>query len=171
MLPKKFSDNLEKIISYIATTFLFCFLIAVILQVFTRYVLQHPLRWSEQAARYLNMYAMFLGAALVTKNRKQLGVDMIYALLERFPEKFRLAYPVFINLVIALILPGLIYGSFYMVRDQWSVPLTTMPFVSLGQMYLSLLVSSCLMLLYTVDHIVTDIRGLLSKNDKTRASV
>ncbi|MBS4021113.1 MAG: TRAP transporter small permease subunit [Dethiobacter sp.] len=165
MLGKKFTRTLEQVISWMATSFLFAFLIAVVLQVFYRYVLKMPLRWSEQAARYLNMYAMFLGAVLVTINRNHLGVDLIFGLLDRFNRKAKLIYAIFINLVIALVLPSLIYGSFYMARDQWSIPLTTMRFLSLGQMYLALLLPASLMLLLTLDHIVTDLRAIFAKSE------
>ncbi|HTU02099.1 MAG TPA: TRAP transporter small permease subunit, partial [Candidatus Sulfotelmatobacter sp.] len=42
-------------------------LLVVGLQIFARYALNHSLFWSEELARYLFIYLVFLGAAMVLR--------------------------------------------------------------------------------------------------------
>lgn len=165
MLGERFSRLLEETVWWVATLFFVLFCVAILLQVFTRYVLNNPLPWSEEAARYLSMWAMFLGAVTVTSRRSHLCVDLIDHYLDRAPKRLRIAYRLVIDLAVALALPGLIYGSFFMAYDRWGVRLVTLPLPH-GLAFLSLAVSSVLMLLYTVDHIVTDIKELMVKEGK-----
>lgn len=165
MLGERFSRLLEEIVWWAATVFFVLFCIAILLQVFTRYVLNNPLPWSEEAARYLSMWAMFLGAVTVTSRRGHLCVDLVDHYLDRASKRLRIVYTTVIDLVVALALPGLIYGSFFMARDRWGVRLVTLPLPH-GLAFLSLAVSSVLMLLYSVDHIVTDIKELVAEEGR-----
>lgn len=165
MLGERFSRILEEIVWWAATLFFVLFCIAILLQVFTRYVLNNPLPWSEEVARYLSMWAMFLGAVTVTRRRSHLSVDLLDHYLDRASKRLRIAYGIAINLAVALVLPGLIYGSFFMAHDRWGVRLVTLPLPH-GLAFLSLAISSVLMLLYTVDHIVTDIKELAVKEGR-----
>lgn len=86
MLGERFSRLLEEIVWWAATVFFVLFCIAILLQVFTRYVLNNPLPWSEEAARYLSMWAMFLGAVTVTSRHGHLCVDLVDHYLDRSME-------------------------------------------------------------------------------------
>jgi len=47
------------------------------MQVFNRYVLGSSLVWSEELARYLFIWAVYLGCAYATKQRSHLGVTIL----------------------------------------------------------------------------------------------
>ena len=51
-------------------------------QVVTRYVLNDPLIWSEELARYLFVWVSMIGAALAVRNGGHFGLDL---LLRRMP--------------------------------------------------------------------------------------
>lgn len=55
----------------------------VILQVFSRYVLNHSLFWSEELARYLLVWLTFIGATVAYHRSMHPGVDVIFKRLER----------------------------------------------------------------------------------------
>lgn len=60
--------------------------VACLAQVIWRYVLNDPLTWSEEAARYLLVWASFLCAWLAWRARAHLGLDV---LVVRVPARLR----------------------------------------------------------------------------------
>ena len=58
----------------------------VAFQVLTRYVLQHPAAWPEEAARYLFVWVALLGAALGVDRGVHFSLDL---LTSRLPEPGR----------------------------------------------------------------------------------
>jgi TRAP-type C4-dicarboxylate transport system permease small subunit len=50
----------------------------VFLQVVFRYVLTHPLHWSEELARYLFVWISLIGAALALHKRGHFGLDFFF---------------------------------------------------------------------------------------------
>lgn len=57
--------------------------IVVALQVITRYVLQIPLPWSEELARYMFLWLTWVGAAFATKERKHVNIDVVFQKLPK----------------------------------------------------------------------------------------
>jgi TRAP-type C4-dicarboxylate transport system permease small subunit len=70
--------NIEEIILIVLFTILpiLCFL-----QVITRYILEVPVPWSEEAMRILFIWATFIGASLGVKRGAHLGVEVLVNLL------------------------------------------------------------------------------------------
>lgn len=68
----------ERILSVVLLTGLF---VTVLLQVFTRYVLDLPLPWTEEIARYLLIWTTFIAAAYVGARRLHISVDLLVAKL------------------------------------------------------------------------------------------
>ena len=68
----KIIDNIEdiskKVIVIAGDTALIFLLCCCLLQVFTRYILNSSLTWTEEMARFSFMYVSFLGSALCVKN-------------------------------------------------------------------------------------------------------
>lgn len=55
----------------------------ILVQVFTRYVLNHPLTWSEELARLLLVWCAFLSAGYVASRNAHISVDLLAAILPR----------------------------------------------------------------------------------------
>lgn len=66
-------------------------------QVFSRYVLNHPLRWSEELSRYLLVWIVFLGAWAALKEGRHLGMDI---LSRRIPPRWRPRLGLFVDAVV-----------------------------------------------------------------------
>ena len=62
------------------------FLGCVTLQVVFRYVIQKPLPWSEEAARYLFVWTAFLAAAVTVGRNDQFSISLF---VERLPSRWR----------------------------------------------------------------------------------
>lgn len=65
-------------------------------QVFSRYVLNHSLFWSEELARYILVWLSFLGATVAYRRGANPGVDVLYS---RLPEGPRRASAAVVHLV------------------------------------------------------------------------
>lgn len=63
-------------------------MVAVILaSVFTRYVMNDPLSWAEQVAKYLMIWAAFLGASLGIKEGSHIAVNVLVDIMPRALQK------------------------------------------------------------------------------------
>ncbi|QMV42776.1 TRAP transporter small permease [Cohnella cholangitidis] len=70
-------DGLNKIVGIVVGLMLGAMSIIIIMQVLCRFVIDYPLTWSEEAARYLMVYTVFLGASLALRNHKMIAIEII----------------------------------------------------------------------------------------------
>jgi TRAP-type C4-dicarboxylate transport system permease small subunit len=54
----------------------------VILQVTTRFVVNIPLSWTEEIAKYLMVYIVFLGSGLAMRNNKHIAIDFLLEVVQ-----------------------------------------------------------------------------------------
>lgn len=62
-------------LAWVITVMLIVIVALTVLQVFMRYVMNDPLRWTEEVARLLLVWAVFLGAGAATKHNAHIRVD------------------------------------------------------------------------------------------------
>jgi TRAP-type C4-dicarboxylate transport system permease small subunit len=90
------------------------------LQVFTRYVLNDPFAWTEEASRYLYVYIVFLGASAAVSDRSQVAIGFIVAAM---PRPVQWAISLGINFLILFLLGNLVWWGWVATVRQWTVPL------------------------------------------------
>jgi TRAP-type C4-dicarboxylate transport system permease small subunit len=73
----KFMDSVNNAVKYILMFSLVVLAILVILQVTTRFVINIPLSWTEEIAKYLMIYIVFLGSGLAIRNNKHIAIDFL----------------------------------------------------------------------------------------------
>jgi TRAP-type C4-dicarboxylate transport system permease small subunit len=95
-------------------------LITLGLQVFTRYVLNDPFSWTEEVARYLYVYIVFLGTSAAVSDRSHVAIGFLVATL---PRPLQWAVSLGINLLILFLLANLIWWGWVATVRQWSIPL------------------------------------------------
>jgi TRAP-type C4-dicarboxylate transport system permease small subunit len=61
--------------------------VVVVAQVFYRYVLNAPLVWAEEAARYLLVLTTFIGAPVAMRRGAHIAVTLVVELLPRGPRR------------------------------------------------------------------------------------
>jgi len=83
----------------IAAVLLAVLLAVMLVQVFTRYVLNDPTAWTEEACRYLYVYIVFLGASAAIADRSHVSVNVLTQMM-----------PAPIRLVLALAVDVLVVG-------------------------------------------------------------
>lgn len=79
---------LDKFEKTMVTVLLSTMTVVVFLQVFFRFVIKGSLPWSEELARYLMVWAVFIGASMGAKVGAHIGVE---AFVSFFPKKLRMA--------------------------------------------------------------------------------
>ncbi|MBP1932470.1 TRAP transporter small permease [Ammoniphilus resinae] len=98
-------DSFNKWLTILLGIVLAVMSIVIISQVLSRYIFGIPLPWSEELARYLMSYSVFVGAALALRKQQLIAVEFIS---ERLSWKPRRALKVAIN-VISIILFAILF--------------------------------------------------------------
>lgn len=71
---KMLNDHFEE---YLLVLLMSLEVIIVFAQVITRFVLKTPLAWSEEIARYMFIWLVWVGAAYATKENKNIKIDIL----------------------------------------------------------------------------------------------
>lgn len=70
----KFFRGLEE---QIGILLIYALIFFTALQVFFRYVMNNPLGWTEELARYVFIWSIFLGAAISARDRRHIRVELL----------------------------------------------------------------------------------------------
>ncbi|MGO3798317.1 MAG: TRAP transporter small permease, partial [Vibrio casei] len=93
--------------------FMMIMILAVVWQVFTRFVLQDPASYTDELSRYLLMWIGILGGAYTYSVKRHLALEMLSSKLN---DKGRKVLGIVINLIIcAFAAVALVYGGGEMV--------------------------------------------------------
>ena len=124
-------------------------------QVFARYILGDPPAWTEEVARYIFTWQIFLGAALAFGRGSHIVVDAVMAMLG--PKASRifatLAYLASLALMIPLVKFG--FAMVELTSNTWA----TASGVNIGVVYAALPVGAAIGSLYLVLNLVHVVRG------------
>ena len=136
--------------------------LVVLLQVIMRYIFNHPLTWTEELARYIFIYITFLGAGVLVYERGHLFVEVIFSNL---PAGMRTA----VQLIIDLIIFG--FSLYLMVSSKVSMQFaggskSTAMQIPMEYISLSVMTGAVLMAVFSLHHIVDDIRRANRKEGK-----
>lgn len=119
--------------SLVSALFLFALLCLIALQVFSRYLLQTPLSWTEELARYSMVWMVFMAAAQITSRDGHIAIT----LLDRFTSPKSLKYFVILSrLIVSGVCIVLLPGGWRLVNAMMNVssPASGIP---LGYIYLA----------------------------------
>ena len=111
----RFERALDRVLALLAISLFLAVFAVVLAQVFFRYVLNEPLIWSEELARYLFVWLCFLGWVIASRREDYI---LITALRDRLPPVLRRSVPILAelaHLLLALLL--LRYGFEMTVRN------------------------------------------------------
>lgn len=67
----------DNLLIWVLAVLLAVIVVLAALQVFTRYVLDDPLRWTQEVSRLLLVWSVFLGAAAATGRNAHIKVDLV----------------------------------------------------------------------------------------------
>lgn len=105
---KKYSkvlDVIQKIYKLLMIVFMAVLTATIIVSVFWRYVLDNPIVWTEQLARFMFVWAIMLGIPVYYRNGLATYLDLV---VEKFPEKAKKLVSIIMDACVGLF--GLFYG-------------------------------------------------------------
>ena len=114
-------ERLERIQVWLTFGFISIITVCVSVQVFVRYVLQKPLfLWSEELARFLLIWMVFLGIGVGVKNDAHFSMDILPPLLgRRWGAILRLFNDLCMGVILVLlVLAGLRFSWFGMFQNS-----------------------------------------------------
>ena len=154
-------DWIRIIVKYVMLIMATAIFVIILFTVFSRYLFNYVLSWSEEVPRYLLVWIAFLGAALAVDCKDHIGFDYLF---NKFSPRVRKILNLFLNLGIALIgLIMLIYGIEFvkLFGSDWmeSIPFTNIWF------YIALPISGALILLFVIRQ---ELEGILAMFNRRR---
>ena len=114
-----------------------CFLlmaVALFLQVCFRYLMNSPLIWSEEFARYLLVWITFFGINYGLRREKHIKLDFFYSM---FPEKTKRVTDILANIIILVSLIYFYQSAIKFTQAQFRIASSAMQ-VPMGFVYISI---------------------------------
>ena len=137
-------DGIERVFVWIGIALFVGMFVIVCLQVFSRYILQLPISWTEEIGRYLFVWTSFLGSAVLVGRDEHFSIDFIARVLPARLE--RILRVVVTVLVIGFALLMVAYG-FRLSRRLLTASSPILQ-LSLGAVYSIVPISGLYMLLF-----------------------
>jgi TRAP-type transport system small permease protein len=144
---------LDTTLKSVMVAMLVVLIVSVGANVFGRFVLNQSLAISDELARFLFIWVIFLGAALAHLHREHIAVDLV---VQRLPPSMHRAVTVVQELLIlALMVALLISGREVMATDPGASPLLGVPY---NWINVAVPVAAVVMALITVQRIAAAVR-------------
>ncbi|MCP4398058.1 MAG: TRAP transporter small permease [bacterium] len=153
-------DWVRIIVKYVMLVMTTAIFAIILFTVFSRYMFNYVISWSEEVPRYLLVWIGFLGAALAVDRKEHIGFDYLF---NKLPTRAREVLALFLNLGIVLIgLVMLVYGIDFVKQfgADWmeSIPYTNIWF------YTALPISGALILLFVIRQELEGILALFNRH-------
>lgn len=145
----------------LAILFLIALFGILLLQIAGRFVLDAPVVWSEEVARYLFAWVVFVGASDAIRSRSHIAVDLVPNML---PLRGRLALGLAMDLILLVVLAVLVWLGVEGTLRAHRLPSVTMDLPQ-SFLYGVVPVGCALMLLRLGLRMADDVRGLVAGRD------
>ena len=131
-------------------------LLAVLWQVFGRYVLNNTPTWAESLALLLVLYVTMLGCAVGVRDAGHIGMELLGPLL---PERFVLPIAILIHLLTLVFGALMAWQCSLMLESVSGYKIPTLG-VSESFRYVPLIAAGALIVLFSIEHIVALLKGI-----------
>lgn len=148
-------DWLERLTSFVAAMLVMAFTIIILVDVVCRYWLVYSLSWPAELTILLFQWTCFLGAAVALRRGVHFGLDILVSMLSPRQRTFS---ALFALLLVAAANVIIIVASVPMIQRAQHSTYPTLP-LSHAVVYYGVLVSSALMLIFTIEQCVLRLRG------------
>lgn len=146
----RINKTLIKVIEYLLAALLLIAVVFILLQVVFRYILRSPLDWTEQGSRFMFIWMMMLGAAVVFYRDSAMAFDL---LLHAFSPKLRFWVEAFIKVLVIFFSVYYGYQAFALASSVVG-RYTSGVRVPLTFMYSSMIVSNVFVVLVMVEKLL-----------------
>lgn len=153
----KILHSFRSLIEIVAGSALILMAAVVIIQVFFRFVMNNSLSWSEEAARYLQVWITFVGSSIALRRGAHIGVDFLTSF---FKGRVKWISNLFIDGVVAVFCVFVIRGGIKIVLQQMKYGQTSAALgLPMWVIYLAVPVGCGLMLIEDVVKLGKEARG------------
>lgn len=154
MLTEKVLNFIEKILEMICTVFVGAIVLVLFYAVVMRYGFHKPPAWSIEVSRFMFLWMVMFGAALVTREKSHIEIDFIANLL---PLKVRFFWLNLLRLIMLAFCGVLVYYGVKIIPivGQANTPTLEM---SMGWLYASVPAGGFLMGVYILEMIIRSLR-------------
>lgn len=162
-LIKKLDEHLEK---YLLVVLLSSTVILIAFQVFMRYVMENSLSWTEELARFLFIWMVYIGISYGVKERRHIRVDAALHLLPKKAQKLIRIFAdvLFIVFCILIIKQGLLVAMDLYKFGQTSPALS----IPMAYVYLASPVGLSLTAIRLLQNIITMAGELKQLNEEDK---
>ena len=146
---EKMMQSLEKAMEYLVAFIMFSLTVIVFTQVLLRYVIRTSLPWTEEMARYLFVWLVFIATSVCVKKQAHLGIDFLVIRLS--PKVQRHLYT--LSLVLSLAFSIVVVHKGYDLLTRSVDQISPMLHVPMSFVYIIIPVSYmviCLVLLWQI---------------------
>ncbi|MDD7410406.1 TRAP transporter large permease [Fusobacterium gastrosuis] len=132
----------NKIEEWIGGSLFISMFIILIIQIFSRQILDRPLMWSEELARFIFIYVGMLGVSIGIRNQQHIFIDFLY---NKFPKNMQKSVFTIIQFIIMSSIIFFLYFGIFLFKKKAEIEIVTLG-ISMKWMYLALPLISLLML-------------------------
>ena len=141
---RRLFDLMPKILGGLSTTLLFLVMATVFMQVVFRYVLGLAVPWTEEVARYFNVWMVFMGCAVAVAREGHIRITFM---IQRLHGAVRDVLLIALYAVMAGFEVIVFLGAIRLTQLNWNQQATTLP-VTVSTLYIALIVSALLSFLF-----------------------
>lgn len=156
---RKIASFVQRIQLGLGMLFLTIFLVAVLIQIFTRY-LRIAVIWTDDVAMYAFAWAVFMGGAAMVFPKKHFAFEFLS--LSLTGKKKEILGIIISLLMMIFTIAMFIYGN-QAVRVFWNHNWISIPAMKMGYTWLCVPIAGATMSLYLISHIVDHISVLIGK--------
>lgn len=132
--------------------------VLIAVQVFMRYVLNNSLTWSEELARYMFIWATYIGAAYGVKTKAHVGVTL---LTDKFPEAFRHVFNLLSYLIFIVFAIFIAWNSYFMIMKILKLnQLSSSLHIPMAYVYMGPFIGFLLIIFRLCQHVYQEVRSM-----------
>ena len=150
---KKLCRSLDRVLVVLLVALFAALVLMVVWQVLSRYALNSPSAFTEEAARYLMIWVSLLGASYVFRMRLHIGLDLLTRKLTGGNKRIAEVAALTVALLFALLI--LLVGGARLVELTWSLDqVSAVLGIRMALVYLAIPLSGGFILLYTLEQLL-----------------
>jgi TRAP-type transport system small permease protein len=140
---------------YLSITGLFVIVVIVAFQVFGRYVMNDSPTWAENLALVLILYVTLIGAAVGVRDAGHIGMESLLVLVPPAPRR---KFEMLIHVLVAIFGVTMIYNGWVLGSSVATYKLANIN-LSEAVRYVPLVLSGCLIVLFSIEHLIALLNG------------
>jgi TRAP-type transport system small permease protein len=151
----RFCAGLSKLCLMTAVVLLIAVIISVQWQVFGRYIMNDTPTWAEAVAMLLVLFVTALGLSVGVRDAGHIGLESMVSLL---PDVWQRRIELLIHALVGVFGALMAQGGWTWASAKWAEKKPMLP-VPDGIDYVPLIIAGVLIVLFSIEHIIANLRG------------